>query len=59
MTVINTLISFPVIRNNSHQIGIRYLELHTTLRKTGGVFKNIDGEGNVGEPIRLVKKAFA
>ena len=45
--------------NNYQQEKNGYLEFDITLRKTGGNFKNIDGDGNVDEPIRLIINAFA
>ena len=48
--------SFFGENNNYHQIGIVYLEFDITL-KVSRDFNNIDGDGNVDEPIRLVNNA--
>ena len=45
--------------NNYQQKNNGFDEFDITLRKTGGNFKNIDGDGNVDEPIRLIINAFA
>ena len=44
-------------KNNHHHVGIGYLEFDITLRKTGADVNQIDGDGNVDEPIRLVNNA--
>ena len=40
--------------NNYHQVGNGYFEFEKTLWKYGKNFGNLDGNGNVDEPIRLV-----
>ena len=37
---------------------MKYLQTELILGKNNGSFFNIDGDGNVGEPIRLVNNAF-
>ena len=44
--------------NNYHRISIAYLELDITLRKIGGDYITFF-DGNIDEPLRLVKSAFA
>ena len=39
---------------NYHQIGKRYLEIDKTVKINGGNRNNVDGDGNIDEPIRLV-----
>ena len=46
-------------KNIYHLIGNGNHEFDTILRKTGSAFKNIEGDGNVDEPMRWVKTAFA
>ena len=46
-------------KNNFHLIGDGYFEFYIAIRKNGGDFDNIDRDGNVDEPIRLVNGASA
>ena len=48
------MISFFGENNNYHQVGNGYLEIEITVRKYGFSFTNVDAQGNVDEPIRLV-----
>ena len=45
--------------NNFHQRGKAYLDFDIKLRKNGNDFNNLDGDGNINEPIRLLNNAFA
>ena len=45
--------------NNSHQTANRYFDFDINLERNGGNFNHFDADGNVDEPIRLVKNAIA
>ena len=49
----------PCRNRNQKEYQLKSREIYITLKKIDGSFFNIDGDGNVDEPIRLVKKTFA
>ena len=55
----NVLTSFSGENNTYQQIGNGCIEFDITLRKNGKNFIKLDGDGNIGKPIRLVNNAFA
>ena len=45
--------------SNYNEIGNGYFDFDITLRKIDGIFNDVDGDGKIDEPIRLLNNAFA